>query len=83
MSPETIANAVPAAIRRASKELAGAGPGWTIRILTPGGPRELRLASQRQVARLASELERLGFVLDADAGSETDFVFSLETADAR
>jgi hypothetical protein len=81
MSNESFATAVPAAIRRATQERPAAG-GWTVRILAPEGVHELRLSSQRQVGRLALELERLGFALDVDARSETDFVFALETAEA-
>ena len=82
MPTDSFATAVPAAIRRATQERP-ASSGWTVRILAPEGVHELRLSSQRQVGRLALELERLGFVLDADARSETDFVFALETADER
>ena len=81
MPIDSFATAVPAAIRRATQERPAAG-GWTVRILAPEGAHELRLSSQRQVGRLALELERLGFALDVDARSETDFVFALETADA-
>jgi hypothetical protein len=83
MPNDSFATAVPAAIRRATQEPPAIGSGWTVRILTPEGVHELRLSSQRQVGRLALELERVGFVLDVDARSETDFVFAPETAEAR
>lgn len=75
MSHESIEQALPAAIRRAVSEPPPAtGDGWTVCIVTAEGRHALRLAGQAQVARLALDLERLGFVLQVD-GDDADFVF--------
>ncbi|GAC1531377.1 MAG: hypothetical protein NVS2B4_10720 [Ramlibacter sp.] len=77
MSPETLSRDVPAAIRRATEQPGLSGPGWTVRINTPDGSREVRVGNQAQVARLALALERLGFLLQVDGTPEADFVFDL------
>lgn len=83
MSQETMARALPAAIRKASEIPVTKGEGWTVRISTPDGTRDVRLVNQSQVAHLTLELERLGFVLQVDGTPEADFVFALaETVDA-
>jgi len=83
MPHETMTQAVPAAIRRASDIPTTSGEGWTVRIRTSDGDRDVRLANQSQVAHLTLELERLGFILQVDGTPEADFVFDLpETADA-
>jgi len=82
MPHETMARALPAAIRKASEVPCTGGEGWTVRITTQDGTRDVRLAGQSQVAHLTLELERLGFVLQVDGTSEADFVFDLaETID--
>jgi hypothetical protein len=82
MPQESMTQAVPAAIRRASDIPSTMGEGWTVRIRTPEGNRDVRLANQSQVAHLTLELERLGFVLQMDGTPDADFVFDLpETAD--
>jgi len=71
-----------AAIRKASEIPTTTGEGWTVRIQSPAGSRDVRLANQSQVAHLTIELERLGFVLQVDGPAEADFVFELpETVD--
>ena len=75
MSHETMSRAVPAAIRKASELPTTTGEGWMVRIIAREGNRELRLTNQAQVALLTLELERLGFVLQVDDGTEADFVF--------
>lgn len=83
MSHETMARALPAAIRKASEIPSTTGQGWTVRITTRDASRDVRLANQSQVAHLTLELERLGFVLQMDGTPEADFVFELpETIDA-
>lgn len=68
--------ALPTAIRRAASEPPPAtGDGWTVRIVTTEGRRDLHLAGQGQVARLALDLERLGFVLQVEGAADADFVF--------
>lgn len=75
MSNDSIEQALPSAIRKAAAEPPPAtGDGWTVCIVTGEERHELRLAGQAQVARLALDLERLGFVLQVD-GDEADFVF--------
>ena len=80
MSQESMARALPAAIRKASEIPSTSGAGWTVRITTRDGCRDVRLDSQSQVAHLTLELERLGFVLQVDAAPEADFVFDLPEA---
>jgi len=75
MSQESMERAVPAAIRKASELPTTAGEGWMVRILTREGCRDVRLTNQAQVAHLTLELERLGFVLQVDDGTDADFVF--------
>lgn len=76
MPQATIEQALPAAIRRASAEPPPAtGDGWTVRIVTVEGRRDLHLAGQAQVARLALDLERLGFALQVEGTADADFVF--------
>ena len=76
MSNESIEQALPSAIRKAAAEPPPAtGDGWTVCIVTGEERHELRLAGQAQVARLALDLERLGFVLQVEVGDEADFVF--------
>ncbi|MGZ5180350.1 MAG: hypothetical protein ACXWC6_01530 [Ramlibacter sp.] len=75
MSHESIERAVPSAIRKASEIPTTTGEGWKVRILTREGCRDVRLVNQAQVARLTLELERLGFVLQVDDGTDADFVF--------
>ena len=71
-----IDHTVPSAIRKATSEPAAVlGDGWTVRIITSEGRRELRLAGQAQLARLALDLERLGFVLRVEDAGDVDFVF--------
>jgi hypothetical protein len=77
MSQETMARALPAAIRKASEIPCTSGEGWTVRITTQDGSRDVRLANQSQVAHLTLELERLGFILQVDGAPEADFVFEL------
>jgi hypothetical protein len=82
MSHETLSQALPAAIRKASEIPSTRGEGWTVRISTRDGSRDVRLASQSQVAHLTLELERLGFVLQVDGTPDADFAFELpETAE--
>jgi hypothetical protein len=77
LSQESIERAVPGAIRRAAAVVdPRAGQGWTVRIRSGDALREVRLGSQAQVACLALELERLGFVLQVEGADEdADFVF--------
>lgn len=76
MSHETLEQALPSAIRKAASEPPPAtGDGWTVCIVTGEGRHELRLAGQAQVARLALDLERLGFELQVECGEDADFVF--------
>jgi hypothetical protein len=77
MSRETMERALPAAIRKATEIPSTKGEGWTVRITTRDGSRDVRLANQSQVAHLTLELERLGFVLQVDGAPEADFVFEL------
>lgn len=82
MFHDSIEQVLPSAIRRAFSEPPPAmGDGWTVCIVTAEGRHELRLAGQAQVARLALDLERLGFVLQVEGGGDADFVFEQETAD--
>lgn len=75
-STDTLELALPTAIRRAASEPPPpTGEGWTVRIVTAEGRRDLHLAGQGQVARLALDLERLGFVLRVEGEAEADFVF--------
>ena len=77
MSPKAIEQALPGVIRRAADMEPRTGQGWTVRIHSQGAVREVRLASQAQVARLTLELERLGFLLLVDGPDEdADFVYS-------
>jgi hypothetical protein len=83
MSPETIEQALPSAIRRAASEPPPAtGDGWTVCIVTGEGRHDLHLAGQAQVARLALDLERLGFVLQVEGEAEADFVFEQAALEA-
>lgn len=76
MSHESLEQALPWAIRKAASEPPPAtGDGWTVCIVTGEGRHELRLAGQAQVARLALDLERLGFELQVECGEDADFVF--------
>ena len=76
MSHESIEQALPSAIRKAASEPPPAtGDGWAVCIVTGEGRHELRLAGQAQVARLALDLERLGFELQVEGGEDADFVF--------
>ncbi|HZY18146.1 MAG TPA: hypothetical protein VFE82_06655 [Ramlibacter sp.] len=75
MSPRSLDQALLAAIRNAAQFESRPGEGWTIRILSAYADRNVRLGSQAQVARLALELERLGFVLQVDGADDADFVF--------
>jgi hypothetical protein len=76
MPHDFIDHTLPSAIRRATSGPAAVlGDGWTVRIVTPEGRRELHLAGQAQLARLALDLERLGFVLQVDDADDVDFVF--------
>lgn len=76
MSHESIEQALPSTIRKAASEPPPAtGDGWTVCIVTGEGRHELRLAGQAQVARLALDLERLGFELQVEGGEDADFVF--------
>lgn len=77
MSQETMARALPAAIRKASEIPSTTGEGWTVRIATQDGSRDVRLVNQEQVAHLTLDLERLGFVLQVDGTPDADFVFEL------
>lgn len=79
MFHESIEQVLPSAIRRAASEPPPAtGDGWTVCIVTGEGRHELRLAGQAQVARLALDLERLGFVLQVEGSGDADFVFEQE-----
>lgn len=83
MPHATIDQALPIAIRRAASELPPAtGDGWTVRIVTGEGRHDLHLAGQAQVARLALDLERLGFVLQVEDGADADFVFEQAAVEA-
>ena len=77
MPHESLDQTLPSAIRRATSGPAAVlGDGWTVRIITPQDRREVRLAGQAQLARLALDLERLGFVLQVEDAGDADFVFA-------
>ncbi|HYF19531.1 MAG TPA: hypothetical protein VEA40_16825 [Ramlibacter sp.] len=68
---------VARAIRRAAE--AGSLPSdraWSVRIHTREAVHDVRLATQAQVCRLTSDLQRLGLCLALEPDEDVDFVFA-------